>query len=225
MLEDDADIRELIGLYLRRESLEPILFDSPARFVTWMDEQKVPPHLLILDLMMPELSGTEIIAAVRKRPAFDAMPIVVCSAKSAESDVILTLGLGADTYLRKPFNPRELVAQVSALLRRSEAATAIAHHARRVVGNLVVDSARKLATVDGKPADLTPNEFCILAALVRGRGSVLSREELLNAMGETDAVDRVVDVHIAAIRRKLGTAGHLVQTSRGFGYYIDEEET
>ena len=118
VLEDDADIRELIGLYLRRESMEPVLFGSPVKFLSWLDAQSTPPDLLILDLMMPELSGSDVIKNVRSRRACDAMPIVVCSAKTTESDDILTLGLGADTYIRKPFSPRELVAQVDAMLRR-----------------------------------------------------------------------------------------------------------
>jgi DNA-binding response OmpR family regulator len=222
VLEDDADIRELIGLYLQRESMEPVPFESPVKFLAWLDVQKAPPDLLILDLMMPELSGTDVIKSVRKRPACDTMPIVVCSAKSTESDVILTLGLGADTYVRKPFSPRELVAQVGAMLRRSQTVpTAVPHTLR--VGSLSVDSARKSASVGGKLVDLTPAEFCILLMLVQHKGSVVSREDLLRATGDTDAVERVADVHITSIRRKLGEASHVVRTSRGFGYYVDEE--
>ncbi len=222
VLEDDADIRELIGLYLQRESMEPVLFESPVKFLAWLDAQKTPPDLLILDLMMPELSGADVIKSVRKRPACDNMPIVVCSAKSAESDVILTLGLGADTYVRKPFNPRELVAQVSAMLRRSQTASTSARQTVLSVGDLSIDLARKSAAVGGIPVDLTPAEFYILSLLVQRKGSVVSREELLSATGETDALERVVDVHITSIRHKLGKASHLVQTSRGFGYYVEE---
>jgi DNA-binding response OmpR family regulator len=223
VLEDDADIRELIGLYLQRESMEPVLFESPVKFLAWLDVQKSPPDLLILDLMMPELSGTDVIKSVRKRPTCDNMPIVVCSAKSTESDVILTLGLGADTYVRKPFSPRELVAQVGAMLRRSQTASTPVPRTILRVSSLSVDSARKSASVGGNPVDLTPSEFCILSMLVQHKGSVISRKDLLRATGETDAVERVVDVHITSIRRKLGEASHVVQTSRGFGYYVDEE--
>jgi DNA-binding response OmpR family regulator len=224
VLEDDADIRELIGLYLQRESMEPVLFDSPVKFLAWPDLQKAPPDLLILDLMMPEVSGADVIKAVRRIPACNNMPIVVCSAKSTEGDVILTLGLGADTYIRKPFNPRELVAQVGAMLRLSRAASAPAPQPVLNVGTLSVDSARKSISVGGKPVDLTPAEFCILSMLVQHKGSVVSREDLLHATGETDAILRVVDVHITSIRHKLGEASRLVRTSRGFGYYVDEEE-
>jgi two-component system response regulator AdeR len=149
------------------------------------------------------------------------MPIVVCSARAAESDVLLTLGLGADTYIRKPFNPHELVAQVSAMLRRAQAGTAAAQPAV-TVGAIAVDTARKTARVNGKSIELTPAEYHILAMLVERKGSVVSREELLQATGETDALERVIDVHITSIRRKLGDAAHLLRTSRSFGYYIED---
>ena len=224
VLEDDDDIRELIGLYLKRDSMEPVLFASPVTFLSWLDALKTPPDLLILDLMMPELSGADVIKAVRKHPSCDIMPIVVCSARAAESDVILTLGLGADAYVRKPFNPHELVAQVSAMLRRAQAGSTTSQQRALTAGPISVDSARKTASVGGKSIDLTPAEYHILTMLVERKGSVVSREDLLRATGETDAVERVVDVHITSIRRKLSYAAHLLRTSRSFGYYIEEEE-
>jgi DNA-binding response OmpR family regulator len=223
VLEDDDDIRELIGLYLKRDSMEPVLFASPVTFLAWLDTQKTPPDLLILDLMMPELSGADVIKAVRKRPSCDKMPIVVCSAKAAESDVILTLGLGADTYVRKPFNPHELVAQVSAMLRRAQAGPATSQQRAMTAGPISIDPARKTASVGGKPIDLTPAEYHILTMLIERKGSVVSREDLLRAIGETDAVERVVDVHITSIRHKLSYAAHLLRTSRSFGYYIEDD--
>jgi DNA-binding response OmpR family regulator len=223
VLEDDDDIRELIGLYLKRDSMEPVLFASPVTFLSWLDAQQQPPDLLILDLMMPELSGADVIKAVRRRPSCDTMPIVVCSAKAAESDVILTLGLGADTYVRKPFNPRELVAQVGAMLRRAQAGPATSQQRAMTAGPISVDSARKTASVGGKPVDLTPAEYHILTMLVERKGSVVSREDLLRATGDTNAVERVVDVHITSIRRKLSYAAHLLRTSRSFGYYIEDD--
>ncbi len=223
VLEDDTDIRELIGLYVQRESMEPVLFGSPVAFLTWLDAQRTAPDLLILDLMMPELSGADVIKAVRKHPLCDNMPIVVCSAKATESDVVLTLGLGADTYIRKPFNPRELVAQIGAMLRRAQAGFAVSRHAGVTAGPISIDSARKTASVGGKQIDLTPAEYHILTMLVERKGSVVSREDLLRATGETDTVERVIDVHITSIRRKLSDAAHLLHTSRGFGYYIEED--
>ncbi|MCX6083581.1 MAG: response regulator transcription factor [Caldiserica bacterium] len=223
MLEDDDDIRELIGLYLKRDSMEPVPFASPVTFLAWLDTQRQPPDLLILDLMMPELSGADVIKAVRSRPSCNTMPIVVCSARVAESDVILTLGLGADTYVRKPFNPHELVAQVGAMLRRAQVSSAASQQRAMTAGPISVDSARKTASVGGKPIDLTPAEYRILATLVEWKGSVVSREDLLQATGETDAMERVVDVHITSIRRKLSYAAHLLRTSRSFGYYLEDE--
>jgi DNA-binding response OmpR family regulator len=223
VLEDDDDIRELIALYLKRDSMEPVPFASPVTFLSWLDTQRQPPDLLILDLMMPELSGADVIKAVRSRPSCNAMPIVVCSARVAESDVILTLGLGADTYVRKPFNPHELVAQVGAMLRRAQVGSTASRQRAMTAGPIAVDSARKTASVGGKPIDLTPAEYHILATLVERKGSVVSREDLLQATGETDAMERVVDVHITSIRRKLNYAAHLLRTSRSFGYYLEDE--
>lgn len=204
--------------------MEPVLFGSPVKFLSWLDAQSTPPDLLILDLMMPELSGSDVIKNVRSRRACDAMPIVVCSAKTTESDVILTLGLGADTYIRKPFSPRELVAQVDAMLRRADVTSSQGKPAVLSVGPLTVDRARKAVLVENRRIDVTPTEYRILATLVQQRGSVVTRDDLLKATGETEAIDRVIDVHITAIRHKLGNAAHLVRTSRSFGYYIDEEE-
>lgn len=223
VLEDDDDIRELICLYLKRDSLEPVSFASPVTFLSWLDAQRQPPDLLILDLMMPELSGADVIKAVRKRPRCDTMPIVICSARAAESDVILTLGLGADTYIRKPFNPHELVAQIGAMLRRAQAGIAAPQQRVVTAGPISVDVERKAASVGGKTIDLTPAEYHILATLVEHKGSVVSREDLLGATGETDAMERVIDVHITSIRRKLSYAAHLLRTSRSFGYYIEDE--
>ena len=223
VLEDDDDIRELIGLYLKRDSMEPLPFASPVTFLAWLDAQKQPPDLLILDLMMPELSGADVIKEVRRRPSCNTVPIVVCSAKATESDVVLTLGLGADAYIRKPFNPHELVAQIGAMLRRAQAGPATSQQRATAAGPISIDSARKTASVGGKPIDLTPAEYHILTMLVERKGSVVSREDLLRATGETDAVERVIDVHITSIRHKLSYAAHLLRTSRSFGYYIEED--
>lgn len=224
MVEDDDDIRELIGLYLQRESLEAVPFASPVAFLTWLDKQKDPPDLVILDLMLPELSGGDVIKRLRKQPAYDAMPILVCSAKATETDVVLTLGLGADTYIRKPFNPHELVAQVVAMLRRADARRAAPSTHVFTAGELSVDTARHVVTLGDRPLDLTPSEYRILAMLVEHKGTVISREELLRAVGETDAVERVIDVHVTNIRHKLGEAARLLHTSRSFGYYVEEDQ-
>ncbi|MDO9100366.1 MAG: response regulator transcription factor [Caldisericota bacterium] len=221
VVEDDADIRELIGLYLQRESLEPLLFASPVRFLAWLDAQPTPPDLLVLDLMMPELSGVDVIRDVRRRPSCSVMPIVVCSARTTESDVILTLGIGADTFIKKPFNPREMVAQVAAMLRRPSSEVAVPPVVS--IGVLAVDSSRKAVTVKGKRVELTPTEYRIVAVLAERSGTVVSREDLLRTTGEADMDGRSIDVHMVSIRRKLGSAGSLIRTSRSFGYYIDEE--
>ena len=174
--------------------------------------------------MLPELSGGDVIKTLRKQPAYDAVPILVCSAKATETDVVLTLGLGADTYIRKPFNPHELVAQVVAMLRRADARRAAPSTHVFTAGELSVDTARHVVTLGDRPLDLTPSEYRILAMLVEHKGTVISREELLRAVGETDAVERVIDVHVTNIRHKLGEAARLLHTSRSFGYYVEEDQ-
>ncbi len=180
------------------------------------------PDLAILDVMMPGLDGFEVCKRLRQDPGTSALPILMLTAKAEEADRVLGLELGADDYLTKPFGVRELQARVKALLRRAEAQGVSSEVLR--VGKITVDASRRVVTAGGKEVALTATEFNLLRALAERRGRVISREDLISlARGEDVAVvDRTVDVHVAALRRKLGRFGELIETVRGVGYRLKE---
>jgi two-component system phosphate regulon response regulator PhoB len=180
------------------------------------------PDLIVLDVMMPGLDGWDVCKRLRGDPATAAVPILMLTAKAEEGDRVLGLELGADDYVTKPFGVRELLARVKALLRRSETAAASGEVVK--AGKIVVDGGRRTVTVAGKEVSLTATEFNLLRALAGRPGRVITREDLISqARGEEVAVmDRTVDVHVAALRRKLGSHGNLIETVRGVGYRLRE---
>ncbi len=184
--------------------------------------RKHSPDAIILDVMMPGLDGWEVCKRLRTDPSTSALPILMLTAKAEEGDRVLGLELGADDYVTKPFGVRELLARVKALLRRSE----ITPSSPEVVkaGKIVIDSSRRTVTVAGKPVALTATEFNLLKSLAEKEGRVISREDLLSlARGDEVAVmDRTVDVHVAALRKKLGKQGDMIETVRGVGYRMKE---
>ncbi|HYE98438.1 MAG TPA: response regulator transcription factor [Planctomycetota bacterium] len=184
--------------------------------------RKHAPDLVVLDVMMPGLDGWEVCKRLRQEPSTAALPILMLTAKAEESDRVLGLELGADDYLTKPFSVRELAARVKALLRRAEATAAPAEVLK--AGPLVIDAGRRSVTAAGKEVVLTTTEFNLLRALAERRGRVVSREDLISLARGHDAtvVDRTVDVHVAALRRKLGKHGELIETVRGVGYRLRE---
>jgi two-component system phosphate regulon response regulator PhoB len=181
------------------------------------------PDLVILDIMMPGLDGLEVCKRLRQEPVTAPRPILMLTAKAEEADRVLGLELGADDYLVKPFGMRELLARVKALLRRAEGGSEPAEILR--VGRLVIDSGRRQVTAAGKAVALTTTEFNLLRALAERPGRVKSREDLIGAARGEDAevVDRTVDVHVAALRRKLGKLGDMIETVRGVGYRLRED--
>ncbi len=183
------------------------------------------PDLVVLDLGLPGVDGLEVLRTIR---AAGATPIVVLTARDTELDKLLGLELGADDYVTKPFSPRELVARVRAVLRRSEGAAQ--PHERVEVGELVLDVPRLRATVAGRPIDLTATEFQLLATMARAPGRVFTRAQLLDAVhGEAfEAYERAIDAHIKNIRRKLEPdpgRPRFVQTVYGVGYRVAEPVT
>jgi len=184
--------------------------------------RKHSPDAIILDVMMPGLDGWEVCKRLRTDPSTSAIPILMLTAKAEEGDRVLGLELGADDYVTKPFGVRELLARVKALLRRSEIATASPEVVKS--GKIVIDSSRRTVTVAGKPVALTATEFNLLKSLAEKEGRVISREDLLSlARGDDVAVmDRTVDVHVAALRKKLGKQGDMIETVRGVGYRMKE---
>lgn len=216
IVDDERNIVELARMYLEAEGYHVVVArDGKEALAQW---RAAKPALMVLDLMLPQVDGWEVCRRVR---AESDLPIIMLTARSDDVDKIVGLELGADDYLTKPFNPRELVARVKAVLRR--ASPAAAKGARPLaVGNLVIDPARREATVDGKPLALRAKEFDLLYALAEHKGLVLSREQLLNLVwgydfyGET----RTVDVHIAHLRNRLAGTGVTIETVWGVGYKL-----
>ena len=218
VVDDEANIVELVRMYLEQEGFR---VESAADGASAMERiSREPPAVLILDLMLPEVDGWEVWRRVRAGTAAPDLPIVMLTARDDDVDKIVGLELGADDYVTKPFNPRELVARVKALLRRSVRSTrpGAAIH----VGDLTVDPARREVTVAGRPVQLRPKEFDLLQTLAEHRGLALSREQLLDQVwgydfyGET----RTVDVHVAQVRKKLAGCSVRIETVIGIGYKL-----
>jgi DNA-binding response OmpR family regulator len=217
VVDDEANIRDLASLYLQKEGFTVECAtdgrDALARF------SQVQPAMVLLDVMMPGVDGFEVCREIRRE---HDVPILMLTARSDDVDKIVGLELGADDYMTKPFNPREMVARVKAILRRFEGGrkpqTAL------TVGDLSVDRARREARIDDTLIELRTKEFDLLAAFVENAGIVLTREQLLESVwgyeyaGET----RTVDVHVQHLRSKLTTARVAIETLRGVGYKLVE---
>jgi DNA-binding response OmpR family regulator len=186
--------------------------------------RKDAPALAILDVMMPEMSGLELCRALKGDPKTALMPIMLLTARNEEVDRVLGFEFGADDYVTKPFSPREVVLRVQALLRRQTPAPTTAGTVIRA-GSIVIDRLALRVTVRNQSVDLTRTEFKLLSTLIESTGRVLTRDALLTAVWPTDSdiEIRTVDTHLRRLREKLGAAGRLIQTIRGFGYRIDEE--
>jgi two-component system phosphate regulon response regulator PhoB len=176
------------------------------------------PDLIILDLMLPQMDGFEVCRRLRADPATRRTLMLMLTAKSEETDQLVGFAVGADDYVTKPFSVKVLLERVKALLRRRESERV--DHAVVVDRGITVDRQRQLATAGDQLLELTPSEFGLLDALIRQPGRVFSRSELVNAILRSDAtvLERTIDVHIAALRKKLGSYADLVETVRGVGY-------
>jgi DNA-binding response OmpR family regulator len=222
IVEDEPDIRDLLAYHLEREGYQV------AKCRTGGDALRrvrtAPPDLVLLDLMLPEMNGLDVCRRLREDPITSALPIVMLTAKGEEVDRILGLELGADDYIVKPFSPKEVVARVRAVLRRSRV---LAGGAPIVLGKLFVDVARHTVRADGVPVALTPKEFDLLRALADAHGRVLSREFLLDRVwgysAASEIESRTVDVHVRRLRVKLGEEGRRIVTVKSVGYRLDPE--
>lgn len=220
IVEDDPNIADLVELYLRRGGFRPYQAGTGERALEVIAERK--PKLILLDIGLPgELDGLDVCRSVR---ATSNVPIIFLTARDDEVDRVLGLELGADDYVTKPFSPRELVARVKAILRRSEGAPGLADGPAIVdLGEgIVINGARREATVDGDPVALATREFDLAAYLAEHRGLALSRRQLLDGVWGADWVgdDRTVDVHVRQLRKKFGD-GLRLETVWGIGYRLD----
>jgi two-component system alkaline phosphatase synthesis response regulator PhoP len=186
------------------------------------------PDLVLLDLMLPDLDGLEVCRRLKRRESTRDIPIIIISAKGEEADIVAGIELGADDYITKPFSPRVLVARVKNVLRRSHgepAGNGRAAGAFAIAGSgLAIDVDRHRVTVHGSPVELTLTEFGILRCLAKNPGFVRTRDQIIsNVHGDgTVLSSRTVDVHVTALRRKLGDLGNLIQTVRGVGYRLSD---
>jgi len=217
VIEDEPDIQEIITYNLKREGYQVAAVRDGREGLALVRNQA--PALVILDLMLPGMDGLSVCQQLRADPLTRDVPIIMVSAKGEESDVVIGLGLGADDYVPKPFSPRELLARVKAVLRRTSAREAPAAE-RIVIKDLSIDVMRHEVKVAGELLKLTATEFKILHQLASQPGRAFSREQLLNrVLGEgVVVVDRNIDVHIRAVRKKLGQCADMIQTIRGVGY-------
>ncbi|MEM1158066.1 MAG: response regulator [Verrucomicrobiota bacterium] len=220
IIEDEPDVVDMIELGLHGAGLKTIsAADGEAGLRKAREES---PDLLILDLMIPKLSGLEVCKNLRKDPATSSLPIIMLTAKADEVDRIVGLELGADDYVTKPFSPRELVLRVKSILRRASQTDEKAE--RLSIGDLAVDLARHEVLVQGKKIILTATEFRLLTVLMERRGRVQSRDRLLNDVwGYESVIDtRTVDTHVRRLREKLGKLADYVETIRGVGYRMSD---
>jgi two-component system response regulator BaeR len=221
IVEDEAELASVTADYARAAGYVATLFDDGAAALAAI--RAAPPDLVVLDLMLPGLDGLSVCRAVR---AFSELPIIMVTARVEEIDRLLGLESGADDYLCKPFSPRELIARIQAILRRTRAGARAQSGASASAHAIAIDEAGRRIHVNGALLDLTPSEYAILAGMARRAGQVFSRAQLLDlARGDNlDVTDRAVDSHIKNLRRKLGAALpglDPIASIYGLGYRLD----
>jgi DNA-binding response OmpR family regulator len=222
LIDDDARLGALMAEYLGKHEIDVTTAgDGPRGLVAL---RKHRPDLVLLDLMLPGIDGLEVCRKIRATAEWSGLPVIMLTAKGEDVDKVVGLEVGADDYLAKPFNPRELLARIRAVLRRASPA---ATPKRLRVGRLELDFAAREVTVGGRRRVLTHHEFELLAILARATGRVLSREQILDALkGESEPFDRSIDVHVAKLRAKLEPdpkEPRYIKTVRGVGYMLARE--
>ena len=218
IIEDEPDILEVIQYNLEREGHKVVACRNGEQGLSRIRTDN--PDLVILDLMLPGMDGVEVCRQVKADPITRAIPVIMVTAKSEESDVVLGLGIGADDYISKPFSPRELVARVKVVLRRGPLREQSGGGERVVRGALAIDLGRHEARLGDQLISLTPTEMRLLHFLASHPGRVFPRAHLLSRVIGEDAIvtDRNIDVHVRSLRQKLGEQAELIETVRGVGY-------
>ncbi len=216
IVEDDADIAESLQYNLKREGFRSVIAESGEKGLRLALDEKHAPALIILDLMLPGMSGMELCRRLRRETLTENTPIIMLTAKATERDKIAGLEIGADDYIVKPFSIKEMIARVRAVLRRAEKDAEPKYSDER----LAVDFADMRVSCEGNDVKLTRKEFALLAHLIRNVGRVAARQQLLdNVWGYSYFGDtRTLDVHIRRLRQKLGECGRCVETVVGIGY-------
>ncbi len=216
IIEDDSDIAESLLYNFRREGFVPLVAESGEKGLRLALNEKSPPSLIVLDLMLPGMSGMELCRRLRREPLTEKTPIIMLTAKAAEADKIAGLDIGADDYIIKPFSVKEVVARVRAVLRRTSETTIENYKDDRIA----IDFGDMRVNCGDENVRLTRKEFALLVHLVKSSGRVATRQQLLDSVwgysyfGDT----RTLDVHIRRLRQKLGDCGSCIETVVGVGY-------
>lgn len=220
VVEDQVDLADMVRYNLEREGYRVQAVNSGTAALVEIGRHA--PDLILLDRMLPGVAGDEIIAQLKRNSATASIPVIMMTAKAEETDELVGFALGADDYITKPFSMKLLLARVGAMLRRAESVEAGSDILS--IGPIRLDASRHDLTVDGRSTPVTATEFRVLKTLMAANGRVLSRAQMIdNVLGPGVAVtDRSMDVHITALRKKLGSAADWVQTIRGVGYTFRE---
>ncbi len=221
MLEDEAGIRNFVLYALRSSGMEAEGFETPSALRDAMEHEL--PDLLLLDRMLPEEDGLEVLKKLRNAPETRKLPVIMLTAKDSEMDKVEGLDSGADDYIAKPFGTMELISRIKALLRR--ASDSHAETERLEIGGLCVYPSKHEVFAEGCKVTLTLKEYDMLLLLMKHRGEVFSRDGLLKEIWGYDFAgeSRTVDVHIRTLRQKLGSCGEVIETIRGVGYKAGDE--
>ena len=216
-VEDDRGIRELVVYTLINSGFEAEGFESGKELFAAV--KKTAPRLILLDIMLPDTDGIEILKQLRSNPETKRIPVIMVTAKGTEFDKVIGLDNGADDYIAKPFGMMELISRIKAVLRRYEKEGDDKEYLCR---NVRMNLRSRIVTVDNVPVELTLKEFEVLKLLMKNSGAVLTREMLLEKIWgyDFDGETRTVDVHIRTLRSKLGDGGNIIETVRGVGYRV-----
>ena len=220
IVEDDISIREIETIALKNSNYIVQAFENASDFYKKVDQ--IIPDLVLLDVMLPDEDGYEIVRKLRKNPATRRLPVIMVTAKSTEMDMVKGLDDGADDYIKKPFSVMELLSRVKALLRRTQEDAPVTMS----VSDVTMDVDKHMVTAGGNVVELTFKEFELLRYLMLNAGVVLSRESIMQQVWDTDfeGETRTVDMHIKTLRQKLGDSSKIIRTVRNVGYVVQSEE-
>ncbi len=221
ILEDQQDINDLIAIHLKQNNFDYVQFFSGKDFLKYLSNNNTF-HLLILDLMLPEVDGIEILKRMKDDQSYKNIPVIILTAKSDESDKIVGLELGSDDYITKPFSVKELVARIKVILKRyyNEKDESII----KIGKDIIIDTNRAVCSYKNRTVNLTSTEFKILTTLAKRKGWIFSREKILLSIWGNDKIvtKRTVDVHIKSLRDKIDPEGKHIKNIRGMGYKIED---
>ena len=217
IVEDEGDIREIETFALKNAGHNVVGFENSKDF--YRKIQSILPDIVLLDIMLPYESGTNVLKKLRSNPDTKKLPVIMVTAKTQELDVIRGLDGGADDYIKKPFSVMELISRVNALLRRTETKG----HQIYELDTLIINDEKREASIDGTPIELTYKEYELLRYLVKNKNIVLSREKIMEHIWGIDyeGESRTLDMHIKTLRKKMGTFGTRLRTIRNVGYIIE----